>query len=72
MIVPDEDDDVAVVQTYYQVLIKSALFRMFRNVPFAWNKVFSYGQRVCGRFYLFVPLFHIYIYVCSRVNYLTK
>ena len=61
MIVPDEDDDVAVVQTYYQVLIKLALFRMFRNVPFAWNKVFSCGQRVCGRFYLIVPLFHTYI-----------
>jgi hypothetical protein len=66
MIVSDEDDDVddAVVQTYYQVLINclfQALFHLFRIVPFAWNKVFLYGQRVCCLFYLFVPLFHIYI-----------
>ena len=73
MIVPDEDDDAdAVVQTYYQVLINWVLFQMFRIVPEAWNKVFSYGQRVCGRFCLFVLLFHKYIYVCSRVNHLTK
>jgi hypothetical protein len=48
MIVPDEDDDVddAVVQTYYQVLINclfQTLFRLFRIVPVAWNKVFLYG-----------------------------
>jgi hypothetical protein len=34
---------------------------LFRIVPFAWNKVFLYGQRVCCLFSLFVPLFHIYI-----------
>lgn len=39
-----------------------ALFHLFRNVPFAWNKVFLYGQRVCGLFFSIVPLFHIYIY----------
>ena len=66
MIVSDGDDDVddAVVQTYYQVLINrlfQALFHLFRIVPFDWNKVFLYGQRVCCLFYLFVPLFHIYI-----------
>ncbi len=38
-----------------------ALFRLFRRVPSAWNKVFLYGQRVCGLFSLFVPLFHTYI-----------
>jgi hypothetical protein len=66
MIVSDEDDDVddAVVQTYYHVLINclfQALFRLFRIVPVAWNKVFLYGQRVCCPFYLFVLLFHKYI-----------
>jgi hypothetical protein len=46
MIVSDEDDadvDDAVVQTYYQVLINclfQTLFRLFRIVPVAWNKVF--------------------------------
>jgi hypothetical protein len=63
MIVPDGDDDVddAVVQTYYQVLINWVLFQLFRRVPSAWNKVFLYGQRVCGRFCFFVLLFSKYI-----------
>lgn len=77
MIVSDEDDDAddAVVQTYYQVLINwvcssicsicSALFQSHGTRFFYMGKGFAGG---------FTCLFHcsIYIYIYSRVSYLTK